>query len=172
METLLSTLNISVVSLPELVLRVALALILGMIIGLDRDNKNKPIDFRAYMIIAVSSCGIAILGQEIQHVYLTTEGTPHIDMSKLMEGVLTGIGFLGAGAIVKQGNIVVGTATGASIWASGTIGLTVGFGFYGVAILIFLAIVLTLTLGGIYREKVQGIADSGPNKKEEMNGKD
>ncbi|WP_417451601.1 MgtC/SapB family protein [Kordiimonas sp.] len=169
MDQILSSLNITTLSISELALRIGMALVLGMIIGLDRDNKNKPIDFRAYMIIAVSSCAVAILGQEIHFSYVDLEHPPHLDLSKLMEGVLTGIGFLGAGAIVKQGNIVVGTATGASIWASGAIGLTIGFGFYGISLMVFFAIVVTLTLGGVYREKVQGIEDSGPNTKEEMN---
>ena len=86
--------------------------------------------------------------------------------------MLTGIGFLGAGAIVKRGDIVVGTATGASIWASGALGIALGFGFYEIAIILFLAVAATLVLGGLYREKVQGVADKGPNKKDRMNGDD
>lgn len=168
-EDMLPLLRLQVVAFPELILRIVLAMGMAMIIGLDRDSKDKPIDFRAYMIIAVCSCAIAIAGQEVFASYRDAEDRPHVDLAKIIEGVLTGIGFLGAGAIIKRGDIVVGTATGASIWASGALGLALGFGFYEIAIILFLAVTATLVLGGWYREKVQGVADKGPNKKDRMN---
>jgi putative Mg2+ transporter-C (MgtC) family protein len=170
MQDLLSVFSLSVVSFPELCLRMALAMVLAMVIGLDRDTKNKPIDFRAYMIIAVSSCAVAIVGQEVYAGHIANESLPTADLSKIMEGVLTGIGFLGAGAIVKRGDIVVGTATGASIWASGAMGLVLGFGFYSIAFMLFFAVMATLVLGGWFMEKVQGVPDEGPNKKEKAKG--
>jgi putative Mg2+ transporter-C (MgtC) family protein len=170
MPDLVSMISLSVLGFPELCLRMFLAMVLAMVIGLDRDNKNKPIDFRAYMIIAASSCAVAIVGQEIYAGHIANEAGPTADLSKIMEGVLTGIGFLGAGAIVKRGDIVVGTATGASIWASGAMGLVLGFGLYSIAFILFLAVMATLVLGGWFMEKVQGVPDEGPNKKDKANG--
>lgn len=170
LENLVPALNLSVVTFPELALRIFLAMALAMVIGLDRDRKDKPMDFRAYMIIAVSSCAVAIVGQEVHASYVDNEVRPDVDLSKIMEGVLSGIGFLGAGAIIKRGDIVVGTATGASIWASGAMGLVLGFGFYEIAFLLFLAVVITLVCGGWFMETVQGVKDEGPNKKNRMNG--
>ncbi len=73
-----------------------------------------------------------------------------LDLGKIIAGVLTGIGFLGAGAIIKvEKTQIVGTATGASIWAAGGIGLCLGFGMYGLALIGFLAVVCILVLGGI-----------------------
>ena len=120
-------LNLHTLSIPELLARVGLAMLFGMVIGLDREHKNKPIEFRAYMIVCVTSCIIAILGNELYHLHVVVYKDATMDMAKIIEGTLTGIGFLGAGAIIHKGgangNEVIGTATGASIWGAGGIGL-------------------------------------------------
>lgn len=139
----------------ELLLRVGLAMLFGMLIGLDRETKGKPIDFRAFMIVAVGSCIIAILGQDIHHTLPMPDGAEGhpIDQGKIFEGVLTGIGFLGAGAIIKQGGTVIGTATGSCIWACGAVGLALGYGFYDLALVGFLAVLSILVIGGRFRAK-------------------
>ena len=172
MDFLSDQLNLTIITWQQLLVRFALTMVLSMIIGIDRDAKDKPMDFRAYMIIAVSSCAVAILGQELYGDYMHLDNPPLADFTKIIDGVLTGIGFLGAGAIVKRGDIVVGTATGASIWASGALGLAVGFGFYGIALMIFFSVLITLYVGGKFMEKVQGVEDKGPNSKEKVNEDD
>lgn len=141
---------LSVVSWQEALLRLVLAVALGALLGIERDTKNKPIDFRAFAIIALASCALAILAQEIYHDFSGADSVISVDLSKVIAGVLTGIGFLGAGAIIKQNDgQVVGTATGASIWASGAMGLMLGFGFYGLAVTTFLLIALILIGGAL-----------------------
>lgn len=150
------------ISWPELILRVGLAMGFGLLLGLDRDTKNKPIDFRAFVIVAVTTCIIAIMGQELYaELSIGSEDVASpLDFAKIIAGVLTGIGFLGAGAIIhKSDDRVVGTATGASIWAAGGMGLALGFGFYGIAVVAFVAIALTLVLGGICMKVFQGKED-------------
>lgn len=143
--------NFDAVSAGETVLRIGVAAAFGLILGLERDWRKRPIDFRAYMIVAVSTCLIAIMAQEILADYRETDRTLQLDFMRAVEGVMTGIGFLGAGAILrhKDENRVIGTATGASIWASGGLGLTVGFGFYGLALIGFVAIAATLIVLGL-----------------------
>lgn len=142
------------VGLVETMIRVVLAMGFGFLLGMERDRKNKPIDFRAYMIVAVTTCLVAILGQEIYSDYASANGVVSMDLGKIIAGTLTGIGFLGAGAIIKvEGDQVVGTATGASIWASGGIGLCLGFGMYGLAVIGFAAIAITLVAGGYFTKK-------------------
>lgn len=137
----------------EVVLRIVLAGGLAALIGLERDMKRKPIDFRAYMIIAVTSCIVAVMAQEIYADYQNSDGPVSLDFMRIVEGVLTGIGFLGAGAIIRNqngdGRRVVGTATGASIWASGCLGLTAGFGFYGLTMMAFVAVWGILLVTGL-----------------------
>lgn len=154
---------LDVVALPEAALRVTLAILFGFILGLDRGQKNKPVDFRVYMIVCAVTTIVAILGQEIYQDYADVGKTLVVDLAKVISGVLTGIGFLGAGAIIKREeddqHKVVGTATGASIWASGGIGLTLGFGLYGLAFIAFVAIALILIVGGFFMPKIEGTED-------------
>ncbi len=155
-------LSLSSISGNELILRVFLAMLFGLIIGLDRDSKNKPIDYRAYMIVAITTCAIAILGQELNHAYANaTDGEfVSLDLGKIISGALTGIGFLGAGAIIQRDDkSVIGSATGASIWASGGIGLALGFGFYRLAFVAFFAIGLILIGGGFCMKYLQDKSD-------------
>lgn len=152
-------LDFNVVPYWEAVIRILASAALAMIIGLERDMKNKPIDFRAYMIVATVSCAIAIMAQEIHVDYLGPDETVGLDFMRVIEGVLTGIGFLGAGAIIRSrdSDRVIGTATGASIWASGGLGLSLGFGFYGLTAMAFLVIAGTLfTLGFLRGEAPLG----------------
>lgn len=146
-----SIIQMNVIGFPEAALRAFLAMAFGLVLGLDRDSKNKPIDFRAYMIVALTTCIAAMLSQELYHSYQSSGNVVSLDLAKIISGTLTGLGFLGAGAIIKvEGKNVVGTATGASVWASGIIGLTIGFGLYALALLTLVCITAVLVLGGYF----------------------
>ncbi len=160
MDVLASYLELQTLSYLEFGIRILLAVIFGLVIGWDREAKNKPIDFRAYMIVAAATCAIAVVGQEVYMDFGSGDTIASIDLGKVIAGVLTGIGFLGAGAIIQDGDTkVVGTATGASIWASGVFGLALGFGQYGVAFITFLVIAAILIIGGAYMKAFSGKAD-------------
>lgn len=140
--------NLNVVPLEEAVVRVIIAYLFGLLLGWERNSKNKPIDMHAYIIVSVTTCIIAIMGQELALEFSKNDGIASLDLGKIVEGGLTGLGFLGAGAIIKKGDgKLVGTATGASIWAAGSIGLCLGFGFYGLALLAFILVALALYTG-------------------------
>ncbi|WP_299438985.1 MgtC/SapB family protein [uncultured Rhodospira sp.] len=151
MEEIMNALNgYRTVSIVEVWVRVLLAAVFGLFLGLERYRKGKPMDFRAFVIVAVVSCVVAIMAQEVYADYADSEGTIRLDFMRIIEGVLTGIGFLGAGAILRRGDDhVVGTATGASIWAAGGIGLALGFGFYLLSAISFITIFATLLLFGL-----------------------
>jgi putative Mg2+ transporter-C (MgtC) family protein len=160
-------LTLAYISWGEMLLRVFLACLFGLVFGLERDTKNKPVNFRVYMIVAMTSCIVAILGQELGHEFAEYDGVMNMDLGKVISGTLTGIGFLGAGAILKvEDTRVVGTATGASVWAAGGIGLAIGFGYYALAIAGFFAVLLILILGGYYM-KCHGQDDVIPCKDDE-----
>lgn len=152
--------NITTMDWQEVLLRVGIAMLFGLILGIDRDSKNKPIEFRAYMIVALTTCIVAILGQEIYANFANAENVVSLDLGKIISGTLTGLGFLGAGAIIKvEDKKIVGSATGASIWAAGIMGLTIGFGFYALAVICFAAIALILIGGGFCMKHFQGKDD-------------
>ncbi len=154
--------SLQTLTLIELLFHVGLAAVLGCLLGLDRDLKNKPIDFRAYMIVCVSTCLVAILGQELYATYAQEDNFVSLDLGKIISGVLTGIGFLGAGAILrdKSDNRIVGTATGASIWGASIIGLCIGFGYITIAIIGFLSIFIILIGIGYSRYLIEGKKDT------------
>lgn len=134
----------------DAVLRIFLAGAFGLVLGLERSWKNKPMDFRAFVIVGVITCIVAIMAQEIYADYSSTDQTVLLDFMQLIGGTLTALGFLGAGAILhSRDNRVIGTATGASIWASGGLGMALGFGFYALSALGFLAIFAALFLFGL-----------------------
>lgn len=134
----------------EACFRVLLALLFGFCLGYDRLQKNKPVDFRVYMIVATMTCLVAIMGSELFALRGADGTNLEFDLLRIIEGVLTGIGFLGAGAIIKsnESKVIIGTATGASIWGAGSVGLMIGFGLYGLAILGFAVLLTILVLFG------------------------
>ena len=149
----------------EIFWRLMIAAALGCLIGLDREMKNKPIDFRAYMIICVATCLLAILWQEIMSGFGEQDAAmASTNFGKLVDGVLSGVGFLGAGAIIKhydgqKDQKVIGTATGASIWASAILGLLVGFGYITMALMGFGVIFGILFARGLLRKPLTGQED-------------
>ncbi len=148
-------------SWPEAIFRVTLAMVFGFCLGYDRGHKNKPVDYRVFMIVATISCLLALMGEELLHFYKQNGGDIEFGLLRIVEGVLTGIGFLGAGAIIKtrNGNETIGTATGASIWGAGSVGLMIGFGLYGLALLGFGVLVTILVVFGILKKPLFNQSD-------------
>ncbi|MBI1326703.1 MAG: hypothetical protein GC136_03570 [Alphaproteobacteria bacterium] len=136
----------------ELLFRIIFAALVGLILGLERDIKGKPVGFTSYMIVCIASALISIISLELTHE-MTVRGNVQLDPLRVIEGVLTGIGFLGAAAIVtKHENNVVGDTTASGIWASGGLGIAIGFGFYEMAAVAALAILLIFISEKIQRK--------------------
>src|SRR3954452_18250708 len=117
----------------------ALAYAFAFSIGWNREREDRSAGLRTFPLVAVAACGF------IQ----ATEGFTRTDPSaaaRVVEGVITGIGFIGGGAILKNGAEVHGTATAAALWATGAIGIAVGHAQYDVAAIICLFTVLTFYL--------------------------
>ena len=153
MNIFLENLTLTTLSWEETLLRIALALLFGFLIGYDRNKKNKPVDFRVYMVVASTTCMLAIMGLELVAIY--DAKNEHIDLGimRIVQGVLTGIGFLGAGAIMSRGdNQITGMTTGASIWSSGSMGMMLGFGLYGLAIFGFSILLAILVILGLCKK--------------------
>lgn len=106
----------------EMVLRLLLAAVLGGIIGFQRERSQRPAGLRTHMLICIGAALFTIVG---------IAGFPGGDPGRIAAGIVTGIGFLGAGAILhRQGGIVIGLTTAASIWTVAAIGVAVGAGLY------------------------------------------
>lgn len=112
-----------------------LATILGSIVGYEREKKHKPAGFRTYMLVSLGSCLITLISISFVD-----------DPSRVASSIVTGIGFLGAGAIIAQGKDVKGLTTAASLWTMAAIGLAVGTGYYLLAIVATLLVYLILKI--------------------------
>ena len=135
--------ELNATSYSEILTRVMMACVFGFILGYNRSKQSKPLGYRVYMIVCVTTCLLSLMAVEMKG--FLTEELVTLDIGKIISGVLTGIGFLGAGAIMKKDDDhVMGTTTGACIWGAGGLGLLLGFGYYPLAIIGFIVMAFTL----------------------------
>lgn len=117
------------------VFRMFLSVICSGILGMERENKNRPAGFRTYMLVCLGACITMLLGQ-YEYCYLSGSSSP--DVSRFGAQVINGIGFLGAGTIIiTNQQAVKGLTTAAGLWASACMGLAIGAGNYHCALLGF-----------------------------------
>ena len=122
-------------------LRIVMAVILGGIIGMEREIKHRPAGLRTYMLVCMGSCLVMLTNQYVCQVYGTG------DPVRLGAQVVSGIGFLGAGTIiVTRRSQIKGLTTAAGLWAAAGVGLALGVGFYEAAVMGSLAIFVVMTL--------------------------
>ena len=131
------------VSYGEISLRLGLALAVGALIGLERSYHGRPAGFRTHALVCLST-SLLMLVTVYESAWFRADEPARatIDPTRMAQGIMTGIGFLGAGAIIKEGLSVRGLTTAASIWTTAAIGIMVGIGFYFPA-----ALTSALTLG-------------------------
>ena len=123
--------------------RILLALLLGAIIGFERERAHKVAGLRTHMLVCVSSALVALLA-----IYGFEElgGANAESSSRIIAGILTGIGFIGGGAILRQDTHVSGTTTAATLWTVSAVGIAVGVGFLYAAVAVTLLAYLILTI--------------------------
>lgn len=137
------TSSIWVITPWELILRMLLAAVLGGLIGFEREWSNHAAGFRTHIQVCLGSASIMLLS-----IYgfsqFVDEVNVRIDPARLAAQVISGIGFLGAGAILRNGNMIKGLTTAASIWVVAAIGLCVGAGFFLGAVMCTLIVLINL----------------------------
>ena len=125
----------------ELFFRLVLSCVLGGVIGYERQSRRKSAGLRTNILVCLGSCLVMLLSQAI---YQEVEGLTNADPARLAAQVVSGIGFLGAGAIMKEGLTVTGLTTAACLWVVAGVGLAVGSGFYSGALLSTALVFVTL----------------------------
>lgn len=132
--------------------RVALAIFVGGLIGTERDIKNRAAGIRTHMLVCLGAAIVMMTNQYVAETY--TEN--NIDLTRMGAQVISGIGFLGAGTIlVTSHNRIRGLTTAAGLWASATLGLAIGIGFYELAIIGSFAILFIVILLRPFKQFVQ-----------------
>jgi putative Mg2+ transporter-C (MgtC) family protein len=115
------------------------AFLLALPIALERERTTRMLGLRTFPLVALASCGYILVGSAVVGDDPNAQG-------RLLAGLMAGIGFIGGGAILKHGDGVRGTATAASIWATGVIGTAVAYSIYPIAVLVSLFTLLTLVV--------------------------
>ena len=127
-------------------------------IGWNREHEERSAGLRTFPLVAVATCGF------IQAAEAITATSPEA-MARIIEGLITGMGFIGGGAILRRENTVKGTATAASLWITGAIGVSVGLGSYDVAVMLSVATIATLLalspFKRLTRQDPDAVADEG-----------
>ncbi|MDD3878638.1 MAG: MgtC/SapB family protein [Syntrophomonas sp.] len=140
----------------EIVFKLTLASILGALIGLERESLNRPAGLRTYTLVCVGSALAMIVSIDI---YLQYYHTVNADPGRIAAQVVSGIGFLGAGTIIREGATVRGLTTAAGLWAVACIGLAVGSGLYIPAVVTTVLILFVLIYFVKFEEKITGMRD-------------
>ncbi len=127
----------------EIALKLFLAAIFGGLVGFEREAHGRAAGLRTHILVSVGSCLIMLTSI---HIFNVHKGIAVCDPSRIAAGVVTGIGFLGAGTILRYRGSVMGLTTAASIWAVAAIGLATGSGFYYGGLLTTVIVLITLVL--------------------------
>lgn len=152
MENIMDPLNV------ELAIRILSAIALGFILGFEREITNKYAGLRTHILVCLGACIFTVIS-----IYGFPMFAGHIpdyhpngirDTARVAAQVVTGIGFIGAGTVLRNGPTVFGLTTAATLWMAASIGMACGSGMYGVATLATFASVLVLTLIRVFERKV------------------
>jgi len=129
----------------EEIVKILVAFIIGAVIGTERELKQKPVGMRTLALVCISSC-LAIIGA----LWYSPQ-----DAGRVISGIITGIGFLGAGAIISEGKNVKGLTTATTIWAVAIIGIIIGLGYYLLAIIAALLMYIVLRIRYPYNKPLK-----------------
>jgi putative Mg2+ transporter-C (MgtC) family protein len=125
----------------QIIFRLALSVVLSGLIGLERQLHRRDAGLRTHILVSLGSCLIMLTSMYVFDIY---KGKAAVDPARIAAGVITGIGFLGAGTIIQEREGVKGLTTAASLWVCAGIGLAVGCGFRSAAIFTTVLALVTL----------------------------
>lgn len=135
----------------DMLIKLLLSCVLGGIIGLERESVNRPAGFRTHMLVSIGSTLVMM----INGIMISAYGdVVNLDPGRFGAAVISGIGFLGAGTIIKEGNSVKGLTTAASLWTVACIGLAIGAGYYAISIITTLTVLVILELFARMEKKI------------------
>lgn len=130
----------------EAILRTFMAVVVGCLIGLDRELRNKPAGMRTHILISLAAAVFTLITFELHTQFAGDEVHQTADPIRIIEAVTAGVAFLAAGAIIQSRGNVQGLTTGANMWLAGALGVACGAGYYAIALIgtVFALIVLVV----------------------------
>jgi len=126
------------------IIRLAISIMIGGLIGIEREFEHKPAGLRTIILVCLGSTIFMLIGIELGG----------IGQARIVAGIITGIGFLGAGAIIRAKGEVYGLTTAATIWLASGLGIAVGAGYYFLATLATLSVLVVLRILGFIERKL------------------
>jgi putative Mg2+ transporter-C (MgtC) family protein len=135
----------------QIILRILVGALLGAVIGFERERDNQPAGLRTHMILVIGATLAMVLSVNLGYLF-ARPGTP-ADPARLAAQVISGIGFLGAGAIMRYGFNVKGLTTATSLWTMAIVGMAVGAGYYLVGVFTTALMLVVLTLLNIIEKR-------------------
>lgn len=134
-------------------LHIALKLVVAFLLALpsawEREVSSRRMGLRTFPLVSMASCGYVLIGEAV----LDPSGDA---VARILQGLITGMGFIGGGAILKGPDGVTGTATAASLWATGAVGAATGFGRYDIAVVVSVASFLVLRALTPVKDEIEG----------------
>lgn len=149
----------------DIIIKLVLAMVLGMVIGIERYMAHKTAGMRTYALLSMGAALFVILASSI----VNSLSFPTNNILVIMSAVITGIGFLGAGAMIRGETKLVGLTTATGLWVTAGVGMAVGFGFYSIAVIVTILILfIFLILHVLEKNIIDKISDKLPQRKEEI----
>lgn len=145
----------------EIILRLAVAVGLGMLIGVERLFVHKEAGMKTYALVSMGSAIFIIISEMILVKYGDASG---FDPSRIASQIIVGIGFFGAGSIILQGNKLLGLTTAGGFWVAAGIGMATGFGFYGIAVISTIFALFVLTVVNILERPIRKMSGDDIDK--------
>jgi len=151
----------------DIFLKLGIALILGAIVGLERSLAGKTAGMRTYAMVALGSALFVVIGESISRLSI---GTVALDPLRIASQIVVGVGFIGAGLVMAQGQKITGITTAAGLWVSAGVGMACGFALYQIAIVATVLALVVFTIMWFLESKLKLFAydnkeDCDENKK-------
>lgn len=129
-----------------------LTIFLGALIGLEREYKRKEAGLQTYSLVSLGACLFTMISFELANLFLTKPGVT-FDPSRVIQAIAVGIGFIGAGAILRQSPRIIGLTTATGLWVAAAVGVAVGAKLFALAVFATLLSLLVLSGFGLLEDK-------------------
>lgn len=140
----------------EIIIRLAVAVGLGMLIGIERVFVHKEAGMKTHALVSLGAAVFVAVSEMIAFKYGSVSG---FDPARIASQIVVGIGFLGAGSIILQGNRLLGLTTAGGLWVTAGIGMAAGFGFYNVAIITTVLVLVVLTMVNVLEQPLRKMCE-------------
>ncbi|OGI82193.1 hypothetical protein A3I95_00965 [Candidatus Nomurabacteria bacterium RIFCSPLOWO2_02_FULL_44_12] len=145
----------------EIILRLVIAMVLGMVIGAERRFVHKEAGMKTHALVSLGAAVFILISEAIAIQYASIGG---FDPTRIASQVIVGIGFLGAGSIILQGNRLLGLTTAGGLWVTAGIGMAAGYGLFGLATITTILVLFVLVVVYFFERPLVKISENNKNE--------